>query len=1000
MSRPLAHPRSGASRKPDGSVQRWLMAGVFLLNAIMFAVGIHALLASREHSVEHVRGLTANLSALLEDNISNSTQRIDLSLLSIVDEVEQMARDNAFNDANIERVLNTHLQRHPDLDAIRITDRDGIARWGKGVNRATPVSYADRDYFARHQAHPGERMIVSEPLVGRISGTWIISFTRSYRAPDGSFAGLVATSVPIGHFTSLLSELELGAHGSAVIRHVSHSLISRFPPVNGPGGQTGDKKVSGEFRAFVDSGLDRLSVQVPLTPDGQERTVTFRRIKNTPFTLTVGMSPLDYLDDWHREVRNTVLLLAAFLVTSLVAAWAIRRTWLRTLDAQAALREQEARYRSLFETASDGIFIHDEHGFIECNERGAQMYGLPRERLIGRSAVEFAPERQPDGRLSSEVAAEMIEAAMQGRPQQFEWQPLRADGTPFDVDITLSRIELGGKPYLQATVRDISERKKTEAELATHRMHLEELVQQRTDALLQTEARASHIIQASADGLYGVDTEGNITFINPAGCAMLGYRAEQVIGRPAHALIHHSKPDGTPYPLVECPSHDALQAGREIRVDDEVYWHADGHAVPVMYSVHPMLREGKVTGSVVSFVDMSEQRAAALAREQALIAAENLVRVRSEFLANMSHEIRTPLNGVLGFAEIGYGNLENVDKVRNAFEKILASGNRLRGVIDDILDFSKIDAGKLGIEETGIVLVEVIDHALELVRERAAAKNLTLRADLSPDLPATCMGDPLRLGQVLINLLANSVKFTEAGSISLSVSRQGEQLVFTVSDTGIGMDEEQLSQLFRPFQQADSSATRRFGGTGLGLAISKRLLELMDGEIRVHSQPGVGSSFEFRLPYVAATPAQAPGPEAAEATAAANKPLAGMRILVAEDEAINQMVLAEYLDEAGASVVMVGNGREAVEQVRASRGEAFDLVLMDLQMPEMDGYEATRLIRRLAPGLPIIGQTAHALAEERAKCLAAGMLAHIAKPIMPGRLVALIRQHAPVRATA
>ena len=316
--------------------------------------------------------------------------------------------------------------------------------------------------------------------------------------------------------------------------------------------------------------------------------------------------------------------------------------------------------------------------------------------------------------------------------------------------------------------QDITERKQAEAELEQYRHHLEEMVEQRSAELTRTEAKASHILNSSADGLYGIDAEGKVTFINPAACALLGYTPEQAMGHYPHSLFHHSRPDGSPYPYEECPTHDALQSGKEVRTDNEVYWHADGHPVPLMSAMHPMVQDGKVTGAVISFVDVSEQRATAAARELALIAAETLARLRSEFLANMSHEIRTPLNGVLGFATTGQRNYQNPVKALNAFNQILASGKRLLGVINDILDFSKIEAGKLHIEQTQITLVEVIRQAVELVSERDRAKHISLQVKLAQDLPQSCIGDPLRLGQVLLNLLSNAIKFTEAGSVTLS----------------------------------------------------------------------------------------------------------------------------------------------------------------------------------------------------------------------------------------
>ena len=540
---------------------------------------------------------------------------------------------------------------------------------------------------------------------------------------------------------------------------------------------------------------------------------------------------------------------------------------------------------------------------------------------------------------------------------------------------------------------DITAQKQAEAELEQYRRHLEELVQERTTALLQTEAKASLILQSSADGLYGVDREGLITFINPAACQLLGYSAESVVGCSAHGVFHHHHPDGSPYPLETCPSHAAICRGREVRVDDEVYWHADGHAVPVMFAVHPLILNGENSGAVISFVDMSEQRAASLAREKALLAAENLARARSEFLSNMSHEIRTPINGVLGFAEIGYRNYQNSEKAKNAFDKILSSGKRLLGVINDILDFSKIEAGKLNVEKTTVLLQEVIEQDVGIVRELALAKGLELRIELDPGLPESCIGDPLRISQVLLNLLSNAVKFTELGRVTLSAACREESLIFRVTDTGIGMDEAVRRHLFEPFQQGDGSTSRRFGGTGLGLSIAKRIAELMGGSIDAESTCGRGSSFEFRLPYVAVL-APEPLPATVHRAQPEDKPLAGIRILAVEDEPINQMILEENLIEDGATVVMAGNGREAVERIFRDGRQAYDVVLMDIQMPEMDGFEATRRILERMPDLPVIGQTAHAFEEERQRCFAAGMVAHIAKPIDPVALSRLVLLYA------
>ena len=391
--------------------------------------------------------------------------------------------------------------------------------------------------------------------------------------------------------------------------------------------------------------------------------------------------------------------------------------------------------------------------------------------------------------------------------------------------------------------------------------------------------------------------------------------------------------------------------------------------------------------------DLSEEVELEHRLRDAKDAAERMGRLKGEFLANMSHEIRTPLNGVLGMAQIGLREADGQSGTQEVLRKIINSGKLLQGVIDDILDFSKIEAGKLTVETAPVDLSEVLEQFRDLIEPQAGAKGLTLRFEKSPDLPAGCLGDSLRLRQVLMNLLANAVKFTISGCVTLAAGREGDRLLFTVSDTGVGISPEHLPRLFNAFEQGDGSTTRRFGGTGLGLAITQRLVELMGGSIAVTSERHVGSSFCVRLPYRELPAAGTLVPATPAATAASADRLGGLSILVAEDNEVNQIVIEAILLAEGASVRLVGDGKQAVEAVRGAAAGEFDIVLMDVMMPVLDGYAATRAILVLNPGLPVVGQTAHALEEERGRCRESGMVDHIAKPIDPEELVATILRH-------
>ena len=400
-------------------------------------------------------------------------------------------------------------------------------------------------------------------------------------------------------------------------------------------------------------------------------------------------------------------------------------------------------------------------------------------------------------------------------------------------------------------------------------------------------------------------------------------------------------------------------------------------------------------------------------------AAESASQAKSAFLANMSHEIRTPMNAIIGMTLLAL-KAGPTPRIQDYLHKIQSSSQHLLGVINDILDISKLEAGKVTLEQVEFELERTIENMALLISEKATSKGLRFSVHMAPDVPRQLVGDPLRLEQILINLASNAVKFTERGEIAVSISvqelRPGQVLLhFAVRDTGIGLSDAQREQLFQAFQQADSSITRKYGGSGLGLVISKRLAELMGGRIGVDSKPGVGSSFWFtaclglgrsstgpqRLGGVSDGPqreladdsAQTPQPPTGLPPADALSPAAellGARALLVEDNELNQEVATEFLQALGLQVDLAENGAVALEMLQ--QGE-YDVVLMDMQMPVMDGLSATRAIRQL-PGLqqlPILAMTANAMAGDRERCLAAGMNDHVAKPVDPAELLAKLQ---------
>jgi PAS domain S-box-containing protein len=500
--------------------------------------------------------------------------------------------------------------------------------------------------------------------------------------------------------------------------------------------------------------------------------------------------------------------------------------------------------------------------------------------------------------------------------------------------------------------------------------------------------RLEAVIEALPMSLTIKDRQGRYVLSNRRFEESFGLSKAMLLGSTPHDLFPPAMAE-----LFLTHEQSLLGEPRMVRYENTLLAR-DGTCRDQLVTKVPLLDDRQQPEAVLTVaVDITEQKALQRELTAAKTEAERLAQVKIDFLANMSHEIRTPLHGMLGMAQVAQGAPGLPDDADHAITRILRSGRHLMGVIDDILDFSRLDAGKMPVDHLPYRPAQLAQDVHDLVRDAAQDKGLRLHLVCEPT-PEPVMGDPRRTRQILVNLIANAIKFTSAGSVTLHLRSTPETLCFDVIDTGIGMPEDVLQRVFSPFEQADTSTSRRFGGTGLGLGISRHLARLQGGDIGVSSRVGQGSTFTVRLPLTLAdeqhTPSGAAAPVIAPPSGAS---LHGLRILAADDVDINREILQSLLHKRGADVTVAEDGQQAVAELAGRGAGHFDLVLMDIQMPVMDGLEATRKLHELDAELPVLALTAHALPQETERCLAAGMVGHLAKPFDAQDMVAQVLHH-------
>ena len=648
------------------------------------------------------------------------------------------------------------------------------------------------------------------------------------------------------------------------------------------------------------------------------------------------------------------------------------------LERTSALRESESKYRNVIDQVSDIIYTTDEDGnFTFINAAGSSAFGYSLDEILGRQYIEFVPEDYKQSIYEYYISLKEREVTS----DYFEFPIRSKEGKIHWIGQNVNRIQAAdGRLSYNAVARDISLRKRAEKDL-----------EKAQTALAFNEAKYRSVLENMDLGLMEVDVEGKIVRVYETFCQLTGYTEEELVGKDA---LETFIVEGFEKVLQE---QDSNRLDKQSGVYEVQIKHKNGRHIWVLISGAPFYDDnGEVIGSLGVHYDITDRKELEDSLRVARHKAVKAQKAEQQFLANMSHEIRTPLNAIIGMSHLLRDT--ELDGQQKEFINILSdSAGLLKGLVSDILDISKIDSGMAEQTNSNFILLELLETLVNTFSIRAAEKGVLLRYRADTDLDVVLFSDRQWINQVLINLISNAIKFTDAGKICLIVNKVKEEngvltLYFEVNDTGVGIKESELSNIFSSFKQANNNVRKNYGGTGLGLYISSKLVSMLGGKLEVESTELKGSKFFFTLDIKKSVER---GSISRNIQKGKVDGFAGYKILIVEDNKMNQTYITSLCKKWKIEYDIAENGEEAVE---AFKQNSYDLVFMDLSMPIMDGYEATRLIRLIdKPSIPIIALTASTFLSKKQLALQAGMTDFLAKPFVPQDLFQMLGKYLDIR---